>query len=557
MEKFYTFQGDAILGSGATGIVRKATSKRGGRILAIKTITISSEGCQILTDKDMQSLTNEVKIASKYKHPNMVRTIEAFWGKETFDIVMEYASGGEVTDSLLTTNSFSELQGCRIVQQVNLALAYLHRLDIAHRDVKPGNILYADEGSQTVKLIDFGFAKLNLGNGKAKGRRSTLLGTAPFMAPELFKEVDGKKLMIGDQCVSYDLSVDMWALGVFAYLILFGLLPFGNDGKFFGDFAKAMNDSLHFPEERRKEYSPDCCDYISRCLEKDPEMRLTASAALEHRWFSSCLIPFGTQLENFESWQKDLRATLGFEQRREVKQPRGLLESEGQGPQAGGAADTHAADADAAAGGFYIADNSELRAPTAGLAYRVSKRHDDKHQQGLTVAWGSIVRGIDEGDGWLKSGSHYLPLEVKGIKVLVKQQEAQVETEMVSPVSRSLPAPQDTFGWNCRSLAAMESQGLVQLGRTVDDTGGGRAQTHDRAVDTVASDAGAADVSCAQEANQTSARSLPCAVDAPDLVPRQLSQEELQICCDKTDAIGYELTDVIAELDKLLAGAKM
>jgi len=90
-----------------------------------------------------------------------------------------------------------------------LALSYIHGHGIVHRDVKLENFLYEKQGSNHLKLIDFGFSKVWNPNNKMR----MSCGTLSYVAPEVLKK-------------SYTSQCDMWSLGVIAFILLVGYMPF-------------------------------------------------------------------------------------------------------------------------------------------------------------------------------------------------------------------------------------------------------------------------------------------------------------------------------------------
>ena len=78
---------------------------------------------------------------------------------DTF-IVMELLSGGELFNRIVEQGRFTEANAAALFAQILLSMEYLHSLNIVHRDVKPENILYVKEGSQEIKLIDFGCVRV-------------------------------------------------------------------------------------------------------------------------------------------------------------------------------------------------------------------------------------------------------------------------------------------------------------------------------------------------------------------------------------------------------------
>eukprot|EP00928_Gymnodinium_smaydae_P098904 TRINITY_DN9308_c1_g3_i1.p1 TRINITY_DN9308_c1_g3~~TRINITY_DN9308_c1_g3_i1.p1 ORF type:complete len:345 (+),score=35.46 TRINITY_DN9308_c1_g3_i1:28-1062(+) len=306
-----------ILGQGAMGVVRKASPKgmckNSNDVVAIKSVRLTdSGGFDLLTNEEFQQLLTEIEITFECKHPNIIRTRAAYQNHETLDIVMDLAAGGEVAATFAESATHSELKAQNILKQVCAGLAYLHEKGIAHRDVKPENVVYVDETQRSIVLVDFGFASRDMHDAadseQTQARRKTLVGTAPFLAPELFDEVDGCRLRVGDRCVIYDTSVDMWAAGVFTFLLLFGVLPFAPDGRFFADFKRGVQEELVFPAKLAEDFSSEALAFIRKCLDKRVAKRLTAAQALRHRWFRSSVS--SARIRHFGEWQQNMRTSL-------------------------------------------------------------------------------------------------------------------------------------------------------------------------------------------------------------------------------------------------------
>lgn len=150
------------------------------------------------------------------------------------------------------------------------AVKYLHDMNICHRDLKPENILFKRENDDTqIKIIDFGLSK-KLKTGKRMHKK---LGTPYYLAPEILEE-------------DYGIEVDMWSIGVIAYVLLCGYPPFYGEGP--KDlFRNIYHVSYEFLEEDWSFISEEAKDFISRLLLKDPSQRLTIDEALGHPWIMS------------------------------------------------------------------------------------------------------------------------------------------------------------------------------------------------------------------------------------------------------------------------------
>merc|ERR1719160_645836 len=129
---------------------------------------------------------------------------------------MECCSGGDVYERLKVARQFSEPTSAKLAQQMLLAVHYLHRHGIAHRDIKLENFVYDKPGSDLIKLIDFGFSRFCESSSPKLQRMRTSCGTLTYVAPEVLKK-------------EYTIQCDMWSLGVTVYIMVSGTLPFHGD----------------------------------------------------------------------------------------------------------------------------------------------------------------------------------------------------------------------------------------------------------------------------------------------------------------------------------------
>jgi serine/threonine-protein kinase len=156
----------------------------------------------------------EAQAVASLNHPNIVAVYD--WGEEsgTSFIVMEYVPGQTLRDLISTYGRIAPLEATRIAADIADALAYAHRNGVVHRDVKPGNVLVAPDG--TVKVTDFGIARgADQGDGLTK--TGAVLGTATYFSPEQA------------QGLALDGRSDVYALGVVLYEMLAGVAPFTAD----------------------------------------------------------------------------------------------------------------------------------------------------------------------------------------------------------------------------------------------------------------------------------------------------------------------------------------
>jgi len=188
------------IGSGGMGDVYKAYNSALQRTAAVK----------VLHQKDMaERFRNEAYIQSSVSHPNIACLYEYLVTGDTACIIMEFVEGETLDRYLHRKGKLSNEEAENIVQQVASALAYLHDKHIIHRDVKPQNFKIQPGG--TVTMLDFGIAK-----NKYTPRLTQMgfvVGTTEYMAPEQFQQ-------------RVELKSDVWSLGVMAYELVTGYLPF-------------------------------------------------------------------------------------------------------------------------------------------------------------------------------------------------------------------------------------------------------------------------------------------------------------------------------------------
>ncbi|KAG7264734.1 hypothetical protein CRUP_025912 [Coryphaenoides rupestris] len=186
-------------------------------------------------------------------HPNIVQLFEVIETDKTLYLIMEYASGGEVFDYLVSHGRMKEIEARAKFRQIVSAVHYCHQKNIVHRDLKAENLLL--DADANIKIADFGFSnEFTLGN-----KLDTFCGSPPYAAPELFQ---GKK---------YDgPEVDVWSLGVILYTLVSGSLPFD------GQNLKELRERVLRGKYRVPFYmSTDCEGILRRFLVLNPTKRCT------------------------------------------------------------------------------------------------------------------------------------------------------------------------------------------------------------------------------------------------------------------------------------------
>lgn len=235
------------IGSGGMGEVYKAFHPGLGRTAAVK----------MLYAKEMTArFENEALIQASIQHPNIARIYEYCHAGGRPCIIMEYVDGVTLEQLLRTEGRLDNTRLARILAQVTDALRHLHGQGIVHRDIKPQNFKLEPGGQ--VKMLDFGIAK------KKDAPRLTQLGfvvgTTEYMAPEQFRHI-------------HDQRCDVWSLGVMAYELATGYLPFESTEP--SDLrSKIQRGQFTPPRMLAPQLSPVLDDMIHGTLRVTPAARL-------------------------------------------------------------------------------------------------------------------------------------------------------------------------------------------------------------------------------------------------------------------------------------------
>jgi len=251
-----------VLGSGYSGVVRLATGKHAQQrqTYAVKAFKLAS-----LSRESKAQLESEVEIFLCMDHPHITRLYDVYESDDVLYMVMECCEGGELFDRISEKKRFSERDAADAMWQMLLAINYIHTHGIVHRDLKLENFLYDGRGSDHLKLIDFGFSKMWDPNIKMH----VSCGTLAYVAPEVLKK-------------SYTSQCDMWSLGVIAFIIISGYMPFsGSEAK----QTKHISEGTYkMKPERWDSVSENAKAFVKALLQVDPSKRLTAAQALDHPW---------------------------------------------------------------------------------------------------------------------------------------------------------------------------------------------------------------------------------------------------------------------------------
>ena len=260
------------LGHGACGSVVAVRRRDTNDMFALKVISMNS-----MDKSNFDELRTEIATQKKLDHPNICKVIESFedprHGK--MYIVMELCSGGSLVSRMkYHRHGYGEGAVATFIESMLSAVTYCHHHGVVHRDIKLDNMIFESEAEDAeLKLIDFGFAmEVRVGR---EGMWEQL-GTPSYMAPELWDK--GK--------TTYDSAVDVWAIGVVAYMLLSGKRPFHHQ-----DMEEKRrlirHAELQFPSPDWDHVSDGAKDFCRALLKKRPHDRLSSADAAQHAWIKS------------------------------------------------------------------------------------------------------------------------------------------------------------------------------------------------------------------------------------------------------------------------------
>jgi serine/threonine protein kinase len=257
---------EAIVGQGGMGTVYRARQRELDRRVAIKVTRPEL----VYSFHVMERFRREAATTAKLRHPNIVTVYDfATLPNGRSYLVMEFLSGPPLA-RWLEENAPAPID--RVVgylKQVCKAVGALHRAGIVHRDIKPSNIILPDPANpdDTVKVVDFGIARLRDAGDGARLTGKNVLGTADYLAPEIIE---------GGEADPYS---DIYALGVVAYEALVGRTPFHGASKS-AVLLQHLTKTPARPSSLRPDLPGRIDDVLMRCLEKEPARRYQSADGL-------------------------------------------------------------------------------------------------------------------------------------------------------------------------------------------------------------------------------------------------------------------------------------
>lgn len=254
------------LGKGNYGYVYKGRLRSMEKLSAVKVV--------YLKESELREILLEVEILKECNHANIVQHYATYMQGMDLWICMEYCGGGSVdsiyaalpkplSDDAIAVIMYESLQG----------LAYFHKTNHIHRDIKAGNLLLTESGE--VKLADFGVsAKLSSRQPLAH----SFIGTPYWMAPEVI-------LSDNDRNNLYDCKVDIWSIGITAIELADKAPPLADIHPFTA-LKLILQDNTQLGLKNPKKRPKQFVDFINACLTRDPRKRPSAEELLKHPFFA-------------------------------------------------------------------------------------------------------------------------------------------------------------------------------------------------------------------------------------------------------------------------------
>ncbi|KAK7115614.1 dual specificity mitogen-activated protein kinase kinase 5-like [Littorina saxatilis] len=246
------------VGSGSGGRVYRALHRPSGRVMAVKVIQLD------ISPAVQKQIICELEILYKCNSRAIIAFYGAFFQENRISICTEFMDGGSLDRYMpIPETVLGGIAAC-IVE----GLIYMWNLKIMHRDIKPSNVLLNTAGE--VKLCDFGVSVQLV-----KSITTTFVGTNVYMAPERLQGKD------------YGKSAEIWSLGVTLFELASGILPFQSltsELKLqpFQVMQCILEETpLVLPTEQ---FSPEFVKFISQCMHKDPETRLSINDMVNHEF---------------------------------------------------------------------------------------------------------------------------------------------------------------------------------------------------------------------------------------------------------------------------------
>jgi len=245
---------DEVVARSGMASIFKATDTRDGKQVAIKVPHEELEADPVLFDR----FQREAEVGKLLDHPGVMKVFDDGEKHRRLYMVMEWVNGRPLRQILRDIKPLPQDRAIKIAVNTLKALDHCHSRGVAHRDMKPENIMVDDEDN--IKLIDFGIAAKAGARRLTFGKLSQVMGTPDYISPE---QVRGKR---------GDLRSDLYSLGVILYEMLTGKVPFSGPNPFAVMNDRVLNNPMP-PRAANAAVTPELQEIIYRALEREPVNR--------------------------------------------------------------------------------------------------------------------------------------------------------------------------------------------------------------------------------------------------------------------------------------------
>lgn len=309
------------IGHGAFGYVYRAIHNSSKKIYAIKIINYFKENINFLDNKShinninfcYQTVQQETSLMKKVSSSNFIlKYYGSYFSRKTNSLwlIIEYCSYGSTIDLMLAMNRlYTEIEVATMIKMVLQGLIIIHDKKLIHRDIKGANILLSEDGY--AKLGDFGVGtKLLL----KENYRTSIKGSPYWMSPQVIQKEN------------YDSKTDIWSLGITCIELTQGEPPFSDLNPnevmdFIGNKKFIFDD---FFQKKKSNYSKEFINFVSKCLEINPEKRANAKELIKHEfivkyakdniYLKQLLKKYENDMDNYrkEFEENELKLKFGF-----------------------------------------------------------------------------------------------------------------------------------------------------------------------------------------------------------------------------------------------------
>lgn len=262
---------DELVGHGGMGTVYRARHLALGAPRAIKVVRRELAEDPTIVER----FRHEALLAESLRHPNLVSLYDfSSLPDGTPYIVWEYVEGETISKRIAYGRPFTPLEVVDLVGQVADGLAAAHRRGIVHRDISPDNIIVSEAaGIRVAKVLDFGIAKIAKGGTVQTTGSGLFLGKIGYSSPEQMGLLAESEVL--------DSRTDVFSLGVVAYLMLTGRLPFrsGSVNSYFHDVV--VSDEGRVQASFLEQLSEPWCGVFRRAIARNRDQRTPSMGALK------------------------------------------------------------------------------------------------------------------------------------------------------------------------------------------------------------------------------------------------------------------------------------